>query len=66
MRGAPPPPDQDRRGLIDDYFVEADGAPARTPLAVQAVRAARGVLLVVLTALSLALFWLVGTMIGVL
>jgi hypothetical protein len=66
MRGAPPPPDQDRRGLSDDYLVEADEAQAGMPIALQLVRLARAVLLVVLAALSLALFWLVGTMIGVL
>ena len=56
----PPEPEQ----VPDDYAIERDDERARQPVGTQVVTALRVVLVVFLTLVSLALFWIVGTMIG--
>ena len=54
----------DPRG--DDYLVEGEGPSETPPLALRVVRLLQGVVVVVLALLSLAVFWTVGVVLGVL
>jgi hypothetical protein len=56
----PPEP----QSMTDDYVIERDDARARTSVTAQIVTVVRVLLVVLLAAASLALFWVVGTMIG--
>ncbi|HEY1796930.1 MAG TPA: hypothetical protein VGG57_12515 [Stellaceae bacterium] len=56
----PPEPEQ----VNDDYVIEREDERARPPVGAQIVSGVRFVLVLVLACVSLALFWVVGTMIG--
>ena len=56
------PPDEEP--AADDYIIERDDEMPRASIGAQAVRVVRALLVVILAAASLALFWLVGTMVG--
>ncbi len=64
MARATIPPDEEFRGSPDDYIVEREDQRPSAPITIQLVRVLRGLLLIVLACVSLALFWLVGTMLG--
>ncbi len=49
--------------VTDDYIIERDDELPRTPIGTQIARVLRFLLVLVLAAVSLALFWLVSTMI---
>jgi hypothetical protein len=61
-RGAMPP-DEGFRALPDDYVIDRDER-RETPFITLLVRALRFFLVLAMAALSLALFWVVGTMLG--
>jgi hypothetical protein len=50
----------------DDYLLDTDLEVERPPAGQQAVRLLQAVLFVVIAALSFAVFWMVGLMLGVL
>jgi len=56
------PPDPEP--LADDYIVERDDELPRPPVGIQIIHAFRVLMVIILAAASLALFWLVGTMVG--
>jgi hypothetical protein len=56
----PPQPEQ----IADDYVIERDDERARPAMTTQIVTAVRVVIVVILGLVSLALLWVVGTMIG--
>lgn len=55
----------DRRAAPDDYIIERDDERRGAPFLTVVVQTVRFALVIVLAAVSLALFWLVGTMLGV-
>jgi hypothetical protein len=56
------PPEPDR--ATDDYIIEREDERKGPPVAAQIVTVLRLLLVAILAAASLALFWVVGTMIG--
>jgi hypothetical protein len=56
----PPEPEH----VTDDYIIERDDERTGPPVMTQIVSGFRMVMIVILAAASLALFWVVGTMIG--
>lgn len=56
------PPEPDR--VTDDYVIEREDERAGPPVTAQIVTVLRVLLVAILAAASLALFWVVGTMIG--
>ena len=52
-------------GPADDYLVEGDAAVAPPSTAVRIVHGLQIVLIVILAALSFAIFWLVGLMLDI-
>lgn len=56
----PPEPEQ----IQDDYVIERDDERTGPPVSAQIVRVLRALMIVVLVFVSLALFWIVGSMIG--
>lgn len=56
------PPEPDR--ATDDYIIEREDQRTGPPVTAQIVTGLRVVLVAILAAASLALFWVVGTMIG--
>ena len=50
----------------DDYLVEAESEAVRPPAAQQAVRVLQLVLIAVIAVLSLAVFWMIGLILGIL
>ena len=56
--------DDELRAAPDDYVIERDDERRGTPLVTLLVQAVRFLLMVALAVLSLALFWLVATMLG--
>jgi hypothetical protein len=66
MRSEPDPvgfgqPDQS----IDDYLVEPEMRPARPPVGLQAFRVVQGVMIAAIALLSLAVFWIIGMILGI-
>lgn len=59
----PPPPAG--RAPIDDYHVERDPGQQTRPVTHHLLAWLKGFLLIVLAALSFALFWVVATLLGV-
>jgi hypothetical protein len=57
-----PPPEHDR--IPDDYIIEREDERVGPPVTTQIVTGLRGLMVAVLVLVSLALFWVVGTMIG--
>ena len=56
----------DPAGLpADDYLVEGEQEPERPPATLRIVQALQIVLVLVLAALSLAIFWLIGLMLNI-
>jgi hypothetical protein len=49
----------------DDYFIETEDATPRVPFSYRILRLLQGIMVLVIAVLSLALFWLVGTILGV-
>jgi hypothetical protein len=58
------PPGQEQSGVPDDYLIERDGRRAGTSVGARIVWVLRALLIVIMAAASLALFWVVGSMIG--
>ena len=58
------PPDHRPPAVADDYVIERDDERRGTPFVGLLVRGLRIVLVLTLAVVSLALFWLVGTMLG--
>jgi hypothetical protein len=56
------PPEPDR--ATDDYVIEREDERAAPPVASQVVTALRMLMVAILAIASVALFWVVGTMIG--
>ncbi len=56
----PPEPDP----ITDDYVIERDDERAGQPVTTRIVTGLRALMVVILALASLALFWVVGTMIG--
>ncbi len=56
------PPEPDR--ATDDYVIEREDERAAVPVSSQVVSVLRVLMIAVLALASLALFWVVGTMIG--
>jgi len=56
------PPDPNR--ATDDYVIEREDQRTAPPVMLQVVSGLRLVLVAILAIASLALFWVVGTMIG--
>ena len=56
------PPEPDR--ATDDYIIEREDERTGPPVTTQIVTALRLLMIAVLALASLALFWVVGTMIG--
>jgi hypothetical protein len=56
------PPEPDR--VTDDYVIEREDERATPPVASQVVTALRLLMVGILAIASVALFWVVGTMIG--
>ena len=54
----------DPEPVADDYIVEREDELPRVPIGIQIIHVFRVVMVVILAAASLALFWMVGTMIG--
>jgi hypothetical protein len=50
--------------ITDDYVIERDDERVRPPVTAQIATALRALMVVILALASLALFWVVGTMIG--
>jgi hypothetical protein len=48
----------------DDYFVESGEKPVRTPVSLQVVGVLEFILIVAIAILSLAVFWMVGLIVG--
>jgi len=51
---------------LDHYHVDSEVAEARTPIVQQIIWVLRLLLLLAIAALSLAVFWIVGMMLGIL
>jgi hypothetical protein len=49
----------------DDYFIETEDATPRVPFSYRILRLLQGIVLLIIAALSLALFWLIGLILGV-
>lgn len=49
----------------DDYLVETGAEPPRTPISLQIVRVLQAILFLAIAALSFAIFWIVGLILGV-
>ncbi len=60
------PPGQRHDAAESDYLVELENERPAPPIAVQMVRILRAILVLIVAAVSLALFWLVATTLGVL
>jgi hypothetical protein len=58
------PPGHEQGGVPDDYLIERDGRRARISVGARIVWVLRALLIVIMAAASLALFWVVGSMIG--
>lgn len=54
----------DPRG--DDYLVEGEGPSDKPAIGLQIVRVLQGLLIIVLALLSIAVFWMIGLMLGIL
>jgi hypothetical protein len=52
--------------LADDYLVEANAERTRSPVSLRIIRFLEAVLIVVIALLSLAVFWTVGMLFGIL
>ncbi len=61
-----PPPETSDRAPIDDYRVQPDPGQLTRPVTHHVLGAMRGLLLIILAALSFALFWVVATLLGIL
>ncbi len=59
-------PPTDERADDDHYVVGQESEAEGPPLAARALRVLHGLLLAVLATISLAIFWLIGIMLGVL
>lgn len=53
------------REPIDDYHVDRDAGQITRPASQHVVSVMKGVLLVILAAVSFALFWVVATLLGI-
>jgi hypothetical protein len=51
--------------LGDDYLVETGAEPARPPVLLQIVRLLQVILFLAIAALSFAIFWMVGLILGI-
>lgn len=49
----------------DDYFVETESEADRPAAGLQAVRVLQAVLIAVIALLSLAVFWMIGLIVGI-
>jgi len=49
----------------DDYIVESTTEPARPPVSLQIVRVLQAVLIAAIALLSLAVFWMIGLILGI-
>jgi|HubBroStandDraft_6_1064221.scaffolds.fasta_scaffold510271_2 hypothetical protein len=49
----------------DDYFIETEDTTPRVPFSYRFMRLLQGIVVLVIAALSLALFWLIGLILGV-
>jgi hypothetical protein len=49
----------------DDYLIDTGAVAPQVPMSYRILRLLQGIMLVVIAALSLAIFWLVGLLIGV-
>jgi hypothetical protein len=58
-------PDEPQSQPIDDYQVARDIGAATRPVTHHARNVATAVLLIIVAAVSFALFWVVGTLLGV-
>ena len=61
-----PPPATGDREPIDDYHVQPDPGQLTRPVTHHVLDTFRILLLIILAAVSLALFWVVATLLGVL
>jgi hypothetical protein len=52
--------------LGDDYLVETGAEPAQSPVSLRIVRVLEAILIVAIALLSLAVFWTVGMLLGIL
>ncbi|MGH7092577.1 MAG: hypothetical protein ACREFB_03470 [Stellaceae bacterium] len=50
--------------MPNDYHIDRDGVQPSPPVGLQIIRALRLLLIVVLALVSLSLFWVIGTMLG--
>jgi len=50
----------------DDYIIETEAAPARPPASLLIVRVLQAILIAAIAVLSLAVFWMVGLLLGIL
>lgn len=50
----------------DDYIIEAETTPARPPVSLLIVRVLQAILIAAIALLSLAVFWMIGIILGVL
>jgi len=48
----------------DDYFVESGEKPVRTPVSLRVIGVLEFILIVAIAILSLAVFWMVGLIVG--
>jgi hypothetical protein len=55
---------QEPEQIPDDYMIERDDERAGQPVTTRIVTGLRALMVVILALASLALFWVVGTMIG--
>jgi hypothetical protein len=49
----------------DDYFIETEDTTPRVPFSYRVLRLLQGIMVLVIAVLSLALFWLVGLILGI-
>jgi hypothetical protein len=49
----------------DDYLVETGAESARPPVSLQIVRVLQAILIVAIALLSLAVFWMIGMIVGI-
>jgi hypothetical protein len=50
----------------DDYIIETEATPARPPASLLIVRVLQAILIAAIALLSLAVFWMVGLLLGIL
>jgi hypothetical protein len=49
----------------DDYLIETEETTPRVPFSYRVLRLLQGIMVLVIAAVSLALFWLIGLILGV-